>query len=125
MFIRSGKLGVAILAVGLLLASAAPAGAVGYWNMPTSFSQWWGYGPGPGYHAPMVLGPMTARELFRPQMEIRLTCPPRPGCCATSCGCAGQPLLEPSSLPNAAPQPAPEPAALRPMNLPPAGFLLQ
>jgi hypothetical protein len=117
---------VLALAAALLVGPAAPAGAVGYWNMPTSFSQWWGYGCGPGYHAPMVLGPVNARDLLRPQMEIRLQCAPRPTCCWAGCDCAsGEPLLEPTSLPDAAPMPAPEPAVLRPASSRPVGFMLQ
>jgi hypothetical protein len=37
---------------------AAPASGAGYYNMPTSLPQCLGMGFGPGYHAPMVLGPM-------------------------------------------------------------------
>ncbi|MGL4512056.1 MAG: hypothetical protein ACRCT8_03125 [Lacipirellulaceae bacterium] len=44
-----------VLVTGLLVASSASAN--GRFNMPTSVPQCVGVGFGPGYHAPMVLGP--------------------------------------------------------------------
>ncbi len=132
MFTRPGSWGVLILAVLVVVVSAAPAGAVGYWNMPTSASQWWGYGCGPGYHAPMVLGPMTAQELVRPNMIRRLPCPPPAECCWSGYGCCGAEMMEePTMLPEAAPQPQPQPAATPgpsatwPVRSRSAGFVLQ
>jgi hypothetical protein len=125
MFTQPINWGVLVVAVLICLATAAPAGAVGYWNMPTSFSQWWGYGVGPGYHAPMVLGPVTARGLVRPYMEIRLPCAPHPAC-SSGCGCQDtQSLMESQVLPDAAPLPSPQPAAAYPVNSRPAEFVLQ
>ena len=37
---------------------ASPALGAGYYNLPTSLPQCLGMGFGPGYHAPMVMGPM-------------------------------------------------------------------
>ncbi|TWT89649.1 hypothetical protein Mal64_00260 [Pseudobythopirellula maris] len=48
---------VGMLFLGGAFLFAADAQAVGRWNLPTSSNQWWGFGYGPGYHAPMVLGP--------------------------------------------------------------------
>ncbi|QDT68610.1 hypothetical protein MalM25_15330 [Planctomycetes bacterium MalM25] len=42
---------------GMTLAASGSLGA-GYYNMPTNLRQCLGYGYGPGYHAPMLLGPM-------------------------------------------------------------------
>ncbi|TWT93392.1 hypothetical protein Pla108_38860 [Botrimarina colliarenosi] len=41
-----------------VVALASPALGAGYYNMPTSWQQCLGLGCGPGYHAPMLLGPM-------------------------------------------------------------------
>lgn len=43
-------------AIALVLTSA-PAFGSGYFNMPTSLAQCVGLGWGPGYHAPLLLGP--------------------------------------------------------------------
>lgn len=49
-----------VLAIALALCPALAHGA-GYYNMPTSWQQCLGVGFGPGYHAPLLLGPkMTA-----------------------------------------------------------------
>ncbi len=130
MFTRPIHWGVLILAAVVVMAFASSAGAVGYWNMPTSVNQWWGYGCGPGYHAPMVLGPMSARGLVRPEMERRLPCPPRGGCC--DAGCDGWPdelMTEPMSLPDVGPQRLPAPmtttAPTSPVRSRTVGFLVQ
>lgn len=48
---------VIILAIATAVV-ASPAFGAGYYNLPTSLPQYMGMGFGPGYHAPMVLGPM-------------------------------------------------------------------
>lgn len=48
------------LSVGLSLAIVSVTEAAGWYNMPTSVPQCIGLGYGPGYHAPMVLGPRLA-----------------------------------------------------------------
>jgi hypothetical protein len=47
----------AVLAVASGLVGVSDALANGRFNMPTSVAQCLGLGFGPGYHAPMVLGP--------------------------------------------------------------------
>lgn len=48
--------GLLIVSVGLVIGSEANAS--GFYNMPTSLRQCLGVGFGPGYHAPLLLGPM-------------------------------------------------------------------
>jgi len=43
------------LCSGLALTPATQG--AGLWNMPTNLRQCFGYGHGPGYHAPMIMGP--------------------------------------------------------------------
>ncbi|MEQ8846312.1 hypothetical protein [Botrimarina sp.] len=50
------RIATMLLALGAGLAPA-PLWAVGHFNMPTSLQQYLGVGFGPGYHAPMLLGP--------------------------------------------------------------------
>lgn len=45
------------LFVALLVGTTSAASAAGYYNMPTSLRQCLGMGFGPGYHAPLLLGP--------------------------------------------------------------------
>lgn len=47
-----------LLAVAAGLSMTAEAVGSGFYNMPTSLQQCLGVGFGPGYHAPMLLGPM-------------------------------------------------------------------
>jgi hypothetical protein len=77
----------AAFAVLLLGAWAAPcASAIGYWNIPGNFCQWWGYGNGPGYHAPMVLGPVSHQGWHDCNLT-RLPYPPKPAnYCNGGCG---------------------------------------
>lgn len=94
-------------AVVLLLAlSAAPAGAIGYWNVPGNVCQWWGYGWGAGHHACFVLGPVSQDGAFA-HREVRLPYAPQPpyGYC-----CGGNfyyDFREPSQVMPAGYQPAP------------------
>jgi hypothetical protein len=60
-------------------ACASTAAANGYWNIPSTFCQCVGYGWGAGYHAPLVLGPITCRECLD-HKEIRLPYSPAPSC---------------------------------------------
>lgn len=51
---------VAAVAGALLVAAAvepAMARAPGFPPMPSTWAQWWGYGYGPGHHAPMLTTP--------------------------------------------------------------------
>ncbi|MEX2317643.1 MAG: hypothetical protein WD669_10865 [Pirellulales bacterium] len=49
---------VVVSFVIVMTANCPSASAVGYWNMPGTYWQYFGYGNGPGYHAPLVLGPV-------------------------------------------------------------------
>ena len=119
---RRRRLCAALCFVGVLFAvDVAPVSAVGYYNLPGSFCQCFGYGNGAGHHACLVLGPSTPWGCCAPN-EVRLPCPPRPsydgyGC--GNCGCSGgdPSLIEPSALPFNGPQFAPSPAAMRPQIL--------
>ena len=66
-----------LIAAGSVLASASAASAIGYYNLPGSFCQCFGYGNGAGYHSCLVLGPSTC-EGFCDTHEVRLPCPPQP-----------------------------------------------
>src|SRR3954468_8876134 len=70
--------------VALMLAAIAnsrTAQATGYWNMPGTSCQWNGCGFGGGYHAPLVLGPLT-HECWGGPNEIRQSSAPNPYGCA-------------------------------------------
>jgi hypothetical protein len=114
------RIAAAILAVALVPASA---GAIGYYNLPGNFCQCFGYGVGAGYHAPLVLGPISNHGCFADNLR-RLPYAPAPYCDWSArgydggeCGCAiGEPsMLEPTVAPTEAPLPAPAlaPAAYR------------
>jgi hypothetical protein len=71
------------------LANLQPTQATRYWNMPGTFCQWNGCGFGGGYHAPLVLGPLT-HECWSGPNEVRLSSAPNPYACAPyaeGCGC--------------------------------------
>jgi hypothetical protein len=114
---RGLMFGIVLLAVGGWFSIlAAPSHAIGYYNLPGNCCQWWGYGYGPGYHAPMVLGPVTHDGSWHDRV-IRLPYAPQPQC--RGYGCVGWNDGE-STLEGASPTPAvqrpvePTPAALRP-----------
>lgn len=105
------------------------AEAIGYYNVPGSFCQCFGYGCGAGYHAPLCLGPVSCRGFCRHGVNRLPYRPysPYAGCdcgggCA-ECGCnLDQPsVLEPAYVPapatgpmvEPATEPVPEPAAFR------------
>lgn len=107
--------------IAALFASPS-AFATGYWNLPSNFCQCAGYGCGAGYHAPLVLGPISCRGWFATN-EIRLPVPPRPPyigyqcphCTQGTSGFGTPTLLEPEILPTpkAFAEPQPIPAAFR------------
>jgi hypothetical protein len=110
-----------IAALFAILLVAAPAGAVGYWNLPGSFCQCFGYGWGAGHHASFVLGPITIDDCLA-HNEVRLKHPPSPPCaCYDYCDSYGsfcQPsMIEPAASPSTVYAPAP--AATRPLNYSP------
>src|SRR4051812_3360567 len=112
--------------VALMLAAIAnsrTAQATGYWNMPGTFCQWCGCGFGGGYHAPLVLGPLT-HECFEGPNEIRMAQAPNPYGCAQpggggygGCNCAApamRPIMSQQQQPHPEiVQPAAEPQANR------------
>jgi hypothetical protein len=103
---------VCVAALAVVGISVPSVSAAGYWNVPSSFCQCIGYGYGAGYHAPLVLGPITCHGYVN-YNEVRLPCPPRPqycGCGFEYGGCAGgcnSSLIEPSALPPMSVEPAP------------------
>jgi len=72
---KTARLAAAIL---VTLAACGPAQAVGRWNLPSAACQWLGYGYGPGYHAPMLLGPAHKAPVARHGVR-RLPQPPAQG----------------------------------------------
>jgi hypothetical protein len=113
---------VVCVVVGLLMATNQPANAIGYYNVPGSFCQCFGYGNGAGHHACLVLGPSTCAG-FCATHEVRVECPPQPpysdynyGQCKQGySGEASQGSWIPEPAPmQVAPQVAPTPAAARP-----------
>jgi hypothetical protein len=119
-----GALTVALVLIAL---APRPAMAIGYWNVPGNVCQCWGYGNGAGYHAPLVLGPLSCKGCLA-HNERRLPYAPAPPCywmgCGSQSGCAiGEPsMLESEVMPEptpavllAKPMPAPasDPAAFR------------
>jgi hypothetical protein len=56
-------------------ATSTLAHGAGYWNVPSSFCQYIGYGCGAGYHAPLLLGPVSW-EGWLATNERRLPYPP-------------------------------------------------
>jgi len=79
------RLKLTTFAAVLLVISPAtmPAGATGYWNLPGSFCQCMGVGWGAGYHAPLILGPITC-DRWCDHNEVRLR-----HSLASTCGCYG------------------------------------
>ncbi len=62
-------------------ALATPTLGAGYYNMPTSLPQCLGMGFGPGYHAPLVLGPkMKAGIAAQPVQRIPAALAPPADC---------------------------------------------
>ncbi len=113
------------LAATLSLASEAAAWLPGFPPMPSNCAQWWGYGYGPGHHAPMIKSrgaePESGPRYVKMPAGCGLTCPApyAPiGCYGNGCQC-GETGGEAGYLPGAGPviysqpQPtmAPPPAA--------------
>jgi hypothetical protein len=115
---------VAACCVAIALAPAT-ASAIGYFNMPGNYAQFWGYGCGPGYHACMVLGPISFHGGFRHGVE-RLPYPPSSPYFARDCSCGAggygceiggptllEPTVEPMPVPGPSIEPTPAPSAFR------------
>ena len=121
-------------AVALASCLAPNASGAGYFNMPTNLRQCLGYGYGPGYHAPMLLGPMMkagieAKRLHR--VPTAFAPPPRGwangpstwngGCSGAECGGWESYLATPyptissqQAMPEAMRQPSPAPLLYAP-----------
>jgi hypothetical protein len=112
----------------MIALASPPALAIGYWNVPGNVCQCWGYGLGAGYHAPLVLGPVSIKGCLA-HNEVRLPYSPAPPYCWTGCSGGGCAIGEASALeseltpgapsgpmpiePTPAPELAPGPAAFR------------
>jgi len=111
------------LVIGLMAGAAltildvAPAAAIGYWNMPGTFCQCFGCGWGAGYHAPLVLGPMSCEGFCGPDVVRLPSSPSAPhGWQASHSlhdGPMPSPMFAPSVLSPATANPTPVPAAYR------------
>ncbi len=71
-----------VAAIGLVADHAA---AVGRWNMPSRAIQYSAYGNGPGYHAPILLGPALHAPVANPGVQrlpapLQAPCLPGGGC---------------------------------------------
>jgi hypothetical protein len=90
-------------ALWLLEAGAPAAEAAGYWNVPGNMWQWAGSGCGGGYHAPLVLGPMSWHG-WCAKNHYRLPHAPGPCFGCGHCGGFEQPtMIEPAPQPVVAP----------------------
>jgi hypothetical protein len=101
-----------------MFSAATPAGATGYWNLPSTFCQCMGIGWGAGYHAPFVLGPVRC-DGWCDHKEVRLPHPPATPCGYYGnwgCNChVGQPSrVESAVLPPPVPAPVPVSALFAP-----------
>jgi len=110
---------IAAVTFSMLLANRADA--IGYWNMPGNVCQCLGCGWGPGYHAPLVLGPISCDGFFGADI-VRLPSSPSsphgwPASHAAGPVSYPTPFMQPSLLtPTGAvptPKPMPMPSAYR------------
>ncbi|MEN0110669.1 MAG: hypothetical protein AAF805_08075 [Planctomycetota bacterium] len=110
-------------ALTVIAAADASLGA-GYFNMPTSFAQCLGLGWGPGYHAPLLLGPAVKARIATQDVR-RLPAPLGPPPSSMGVGHASVMPPHPPMTPAAAWHAAP-PAVSRPIfagpTLAPAGY---
>ncbi len=98
--------------------------AAGWYNMPTSLMQCIGYGYGPGYHSPLILGPRMAagieakRTVYVPRAPISYPSGTSFGDpCHVDSACDGMPPMD-SSFPGMMPtnRPMTRPAMWGPMD---------
>jgi len=112
------------LAIAFVSVTTESAWAIGYYNLPGSFCQCFGYGNGAGHHACLLLGPSTC-EGFCATKEVRLECPPQPPygyygggpCNSMTHGTwlnDGTQLNDGAQFQPPAPEPTPAPSAMRP-----------
>jgi hypothetical protein len=93
-------------AICLLQVGSQPVEAAGYWNVPSNFCQCAGCGFGGGYHAPLVLGPMSCHG-WCAKNHYRLPHAPAP---CYGCGHCGGGFEQPTIM-DPPPQPAVAPIA--------------
>jgi hypothetical protein len=111
---------IAVVAAAVAVAGPLDARANGRFNMPTSVAQCLGVGFGPGYHAPMVLGP--AWKSWSGQQRLRrIPAPLAPPIEAGFCGASSWEAYTGPEAPAGAPYAA---GALPPAGapVPVAGF---
>jgi hypothetical protein len=112
---RNWKLAVAAAVVVSVnsLAAGQEAAAIGYYNLPGSFCQCFGYGNGAGHHSCLVLGPSTCAG-FCSTNEVRLPHAPQPPCyqyggCEYGAAAEASWMNSPTRLYPSGPEPLPEP----------------
>lgn len=115
------------VAATLSLAGEAAAWLPGFPPMPSNCAQWWGYGYGPGQHAPMLRTPGAEPERESRYVRMPRGCGlayPAPyapiGCYGNGCGC-GASGDEAGYLPGAGPMIYSQPQST--MAAPPAAAL--
>jgi hypothetical protein len=106
-----------LVALPLIAAAAESAPGAGYWNIPGTCCQRLGCGYGAGYHAPLVLGPISCDGWCAPHVQ-QLPYPPTPVLSpAPACNCRpgidSSHLFQPSVLLPSGTMTAPAPAAHR------------
>lgn len=84
-------------AVATLGIVASAASGAGRWNTPSNVLQCLGYGNGPGYHTPMLLGPVDCTDAYNRNV-IRMPAAPAP--CCSSCSHCAIPLEAARRLPS-------------------------
>ncbi len=91
-----------VLIAASLAAAPAVSAASGWYNMPTSLEQCLGVGFGPGYHAPLLLGPKLKSKIAS-QRIVRVPTPltPTPACGFGAASC----LIRPASSGPMGPRP--------------------
>ncbi|HEY3391476.1 MAG TPA: hypothetical protein VGK58_02125 [Lacipirellulaceae bacterium] len=102
--VRCVRFSTVAAALWLTSTCASPVEAAGYWNVPSNFWQCAGCSCGGGYHAPLVLGPMSWHG-WCSKNHYRLPYPPAPGygCRHCDAGFEQPAIMEPMPQPAIAP----------------------
>lgn len=91
-----------LVAVVFVTIEVCEVSATGYWNVPSTICQCFGYGCGAGYHAPLVLGPSSCKGLLAIN-EQRLPHAPSPPCVGYHCQDYGFAAGQPAAVRSASP----------------------
>lgn len=91
-----------LVAVVFVSIAVRAASATGYWNVPSTICQCFGYGCGAGYHAPLVLGPISYKGCLAIN-ERRLPHAPSPPCVGHNCQGYGFAAGPPATVRSAGP----------------------